>query len=819
MFKHFLLVAARNLAKQRLYSAINILGLALGLGCCILILLFIRNEVSYDTHWEKADQIYRITREFKARNGSPRLQLSTMAPNAAPLLKEDFGEIESIARMLTREVLITREGVTFREGEVVFADAELTDIFDFDWVSGDPAKALSEPFTAVITEPLARKYFGRLDPLGSMLTLENRYLVKVTGVIRRLPKNTHLSFSALVSMPTLAEMDGQSVLERWGNNSFHTYALLPENYDIKTLTARFPAFISRHIHERANAVTVFGAQPLKSIHLHSRLENEMKANGNIATVYAFGAIALFVLLIACINFMNLATARSMQQATEVGIRKVLGATRPQVITQFLCESTVLAAIAVLLAVSLVELTLPRFNAFIGKELEFDYTGDPVVAGGLLVLTVTVGVVAGSYPAFFLSAFRPARVVGGEVARGRSGTMLREALVIGQFAISTALMIGTAVVFLQLRYARTMELGYDRNGVVVIPAPATSGFADAYGGFKDRLQKDSGVVSVTGSNLFPTRQNTNSSWIRGEGTDPTGRAMPYLLVDYDFFETYRVDVLAGRTFSERHGTDRAGLTSEANPRAAGAFVLNELAARQLGWSPDEAIGKWFEAAQAEAFAESIRGPVIGVVRDFHFSSIREKIKPVFYFIPPRVPGRASRLRFVSLRLSGDDVDRTLARIEEDWNGQVRGYPFTPLFVDSRFEALYLDERRQGIVFTAFAVLAIVVSTLGLLGLAAYSTERRTKEIGVRKVLGASVRDIVLLISRRFAGLVLISSVISWPVSYFMMTWWLQGFAYRIGLGPELFILSSAAALTVAGLTVGLLAARAAVATPVLALRYE
>jgi len=629
MFRNYLTIAIRNLVSHKLYSAINILGLAIGLACVILIALFVRNETSYDKHWAKADQIYRVVRTFKRGAGNDDLLLATNAPQTGPLLKADFPELEQVVRIWGFRLLLGRDDIAFYETGIKFADPEVFEVFDIPLIQGDPATALSEPFSIILGQKSAHKYFGDEDPMGQTITLENRMPMKVTGIMKDLPDNTHLRVDMLASLSSMAMAFGEDFLDNWGSNNFHTYVLTPEGYDIADLEAQIPDFLIRHVAEDANDWTEFPIQKLTDIHLTSNRDNEQQANGSKTGVYTFSAIAFFILLIACFNFMNLSTARSAQRAREVGMRKVMGAGRKQLIGQFLGESVLLSLLAMILAIAMVELSLPWFNSFIGLELVFDYLGNPGLLALLTGLALLVGFFAGSYPAFFLSAFRPATVLRGDLTRGSKGALFRKVLVTAQFAISIALVIATGVVLAQMKYASDLDLGLDKEQIIVLQGAPSTGFGSSHDTIKQELLKHPDIVSVTGANLMPSDQNTNSRRIRAEGNDPEGRGMPFLNVDFDFFKTFGIDVIAGRSFSEERGTDLSAPTSEETPQTSASFMLNKLAARQLGWTPEEALGKWFEVSTESRFEQSVRGPIIGVVDDMYFSSIHEAIKPAYY----------------------------------------------------------------------------------------------------------------------------------------------------------------------------------------------
>jgi putative ABC transport system permease protein len=814
MLKSYLVIAFKHLTTQKLYSAINIVGLAVGLACFILIALFVRHELSYDEHFANADRIHRVSRDFFGPRAAAT-SLATIAAPAAPLLEQDFAEIERAARLSVSPAGIGMTGpddeLNYQEG-VAEADNALFEIFDFEWLAGDPATALAEPFTLVLTQSVARRYFGDEDPLGRTLLVEGRTPFEVTGVIADLGDTTHLDFALLSSFATTAAMD-LGALSNWNFNRFHTYVLLEEGADIGAIERQSGEFFERHFEEGSSAYTGFSTTPLTDIHLRSNREQEMRPPGSIATVYAFTAIAAFVLLIACINFVNLATARSAQRAKEIGVRKVAGAGHGQVVAQFLSESVLLASIAVLFAVTLVELVLPPFNAFLGQTLEFEYLSDPRVAGALAALVAAIGLAAGAYPAFYLSAFDPTRVLKGDVTRGRGAGLFRKALVVVQFSISIALLIGTAIVYQQMQFARNVELGYDKDQIVVVRGSLTGGLGDQWETLKREWLSSPDITHVTASNMTPSMQNPNATGFRAEGGAAETRGVPFLWVDYGFFETYGIDLVAGRTFSEAFGTDRLAADARQDG-TAGAYVINELAVREFGWTAEGAIGKWLELGPAQN-----RGPVVGVVEDVYFESVHSAMTPTVYMIPPEAEIGYAPLPLASLRVSGRNLEDTLAHIDGKWAELVSDQPMSRRFLDDDFDALYLAEQRQGQMFTAFSALAIFIACLGLLGLASFATEQRTKEIGVRKVVGGTVLDIIRLFTGEFSKLVLLANVIAWPVAYFLMQRWLENFAYRIDMSFAVFVGSALLALVVAFLTVGTIAARAAAVNPVYSLRYE
>ncbi|MGI9202512.1 MAG: ABC transporter permease [Woeseiaceae bacterium] len=812
MLSNYVKIAWRNIVGNPLFSVINILGLAIGLACCIIITIFVRYETSYDKHWDNADRIYRVTRDFFGNN----LELAAVAPPIAPLMKQDFGEIEDIVRILaTGGIAVSREDVRFREENMVIADPNIFEFFNVEFISGDPQSALANPTDIVMTERAVARYFGNEDPIGQTLNLMDQADVTVTGVIRDLPENTHMVFELVGSMEAIPLMMGPDELQSWGSNNYYTYARLPEGYDPADLEAQFNDFLVRHWDADAESSSALGLQKLTDIHLTSDRDGEWSNNGSLATVTTFSAVALFVLLIACINFMNLTTARSTQRAREVGVRKVVGAKRSQLINQFLGESMLLTAFAMLLAIALVEIVLPLFSAFLEIPLTFSLASP----GSLAILVagiVIVGLFAGSYPAFYLSKFRPVDVLKGP-ASGTGSSLLRKSLVVFQFATSIALLIATGVVMAQMQYARNVDLGFDRSRNLVSELPYFADLLETYEPLKAELEAHPDILSAVYSSRVPSMQNNDGSAYVAEGVQismETVQAIADIKVDYQWFDHYDVEFLAGRAF--RQNEMRIDQPTDENPVVKGAAILNESAARRFGWSPEEAVGKIVRQPMSRELTSFIDREVVGVIPDIHFSSLHNEMKATVYAEPN--PNYSRRL---SVKLAAGDHRAAIEHFESVWKKIVPGEPVFWEFLDDRFDALYRSEQRQAQMFGIFSAFAIFVATLGLFGLASFTTERRTKEIGIRKVMGATVKDIVLLLTNDFTKLVLLANVIAWPVAYYFMNDWLNRFAYKAPFGEWawLFIASAIAALAVAWLTIALQASRAATARPVLALRYE
>jgi putative ABC transport system permease protein len=806
MFSNYLKIAWRNIVGNPLFSAINIIGLSIGLACCIIITLFVRYELSYDKHWVNADRTYRVTRDFFGNN----LKLAAVAPPIAPLLKDDFSEIEDIVRILgAGGITLSRGDLRIVEENFAIADSNIFEFFNLEFISGDPETALARPTDIVLTQRAAERYFGNEDPVGQTLDLMGQTDVTVTAVIEDLPDNTHMAFELVGSIAAIPLMMGPEELENWGSNNYYTYLRLPEGYDPADLQAKFNDFLVKHWNEDAESISALGLQRLPDIHLTSNRDAEWRANGSIAVVYTFSAVAFVVLLIACINFMNLTTARSTQRAREVGIRKVVGARRDQLIIQFLGESVLLTAFAMLLAVAIVELVLPTFAGFLEKPLRFSLADGGSLAT-LVASIVVVGLLAGSYPAFYLSRFRPADVLKGS-ASGSGSALLRKSLVVFQFATSIALLIATGVVIAQMQYARNIELGYDRSRNLVANLPFFADLWETYEPLKAELEAHPDILSVVYSSRVPGMQNLDGSGYVAEGEQisrETMQALSDIKVDYQWFDHYDIQFLAGRAF--RQNEMRIEEPTEENP------VINETAARRFGWTPQEAVGKIIRQPTNRALNMFIDREVVGVVPDIHFSSLHNEIKSTVYAEP-----REGYSRRISVKLAPGDHRAAIEHFEAVWNRIVPEEPSQWEFLDDRFDALYRSEARQAEMFAVFSAFAIFVATLGLFGLASFTTERRTKEIGIRKVMGASVKDIVWLLTSDFTKLVLLANVIAWPVAYYFMNQWLTRFVYRAPFGEWawLFLAAAFAALAAAWLTISLQAGHAATARPVLALRYE
>ena len=810
MFRNHFKTAWRNLMKYKFISFINLFGLTIGLTCCLLILTYILNELSYDKYNKNADNIYRVTRTFYNGNGEATLKLSTVSPPFGYYFPTDFPEIQKMTRLLNYGTVPLRyKDKLINEQNVYFADENLFDVFTVDVVKGNPKTLLNDPFSVMLSEETAKKYFGNEDPVNKVIRANNQFDIKVSGVFRAFPSNAHMHPNMLVSFNTLrdsAVYGEEGLRTNWGNNSFFTYLLLPPHYNIESMKAKFPAFLDKHMEgqygpNKPSKFTTLDLQKLTDIHLYSHTDYEAEPNGDIKRVYVFSAIALFVLLIACINYMNLSTARSALRAREIGIRKVVGARRKGLVFQFLSESILLTWAAIIIAFVLLYLTLPWLNKVSGQQLSVSILLKWQVLVPLFASPFVVGFISGIYPALFMSSLQPVQTLKGLFKVGGTNISFRKVLVVAQFAISIILIITTVIVFQQLHYMQNASLGYDKEHIVTMPYNPQ--LNEQYESFRNTLLQNPVVKDVGRSSRIPTGRLLDGMGAQAPGSDsmvPVKADIRFVATDYDFIPTYGISMAAGRNFSRTYGTDTAG------------FVLNEAAAKAVGWkSPQEAVGKDFVYG-------GNKGRIIGVMKDFHFESLHQTIAPIIFIMPAPAPNQ-SFYNAISIKISGQNIPSALATIKQTWQRYLPELPYQYTFLDENFATLYESEQRQETIFTTFACIAIFIACLGLFGLSAFAISQRVKEIGVRKVLGANTTTIVTLLSKEFLKLVVIAAIIAFPVAWFAMHNWLQDFAYRIHIQWWVFVIAGIAALFIALATVSFQAIKAALANPVKSLRTE
>lgn len=809
MIKNYIKVAWRNLLKNKGFSLINIVGLATGLACFILISLYVTDEISYDRYNKKANRIYRIDSDI--RFGGADLKLAVTSDPMGAVLKSDYPQVEQYVRFYNSSgaKLVKKENEYINENNVAHADSTLFDVFTIPLISGNSKTALNDPNTVVLTESTARKYFGTADAVGKIIETNenNSTLYKVTAVMQDFPSNSHFNFDMIFSM--------DNVQYGWGNflsHNLQTYIVLKPDVDYKEFEKKFPQVLDKYVlpqakqfmkigsmaeFEQAGNKLQYSLMPLTDIHLHSDRFPELGVNGNIQYVYIFSAVAIFILLIACVNFMNLSTARSANRAKEVGIRKVLGTGKNSLVGQFLTESILTVFISMLLAVLIVYLAISWFNGISGKELRISNLFQNGYLIFLCALPLIVGLLAGIYPAFFLSSFQPIVVLKGGQAKGFKRSKMRSALVVFQFATAIILIIGTIVVFRQLNFIQTKKLGFNKDQMLVVNN--TGAIGNKQDAFKQEILKLSGVSGATYAGYLPVSSSSrnDNSFSKDAAMDvKNGLNMQVWNVDYDYIHMMGMEIIKGRAFSPEFGQDSSGI------------ILNESAAQKLDY--DDPIGKKIYTYNDNN--QPISYTIVGVVKNFNYESLRQSIAPL-----------SLRLGFnkwvTAFKVNTADIKGLIAQVETKWKGISGGIPFSYQFLDEAFDNMYRKEQRVGKVALTFAVLAIIIACLGLFGLATYLAEQRTKEIGVRKVLGASVPNLVSMLSGDFAKLVVVGAVIAFPVAWFAMNKWLEDFAYRVQIGWWIFLLAAVITLLVALLTVSFQAIKAAIANPIKSLRTE
>lgn len=808
MLHNYLKIFIRNLKKNPAYILINILGLSVGMAASILIFLFVQHELSYDRYHEYSDRIFRVSRAWFNPDGKANLHLGHAAPPFGPLLKSDFGDqVEEAVRVVNTQVIVKEETNIFEEPKFYFSDPDVFKVFSWTLLEGDPETALTFPDGLVISQTMARKYFGNREAMGKSLEVmigSVKLNMEVRGVMADVPENSHFQVDFLASMePVIAFYGGyEAFMKNFGNNSFGTYLLLAEGVDPKEVEAQIPAFIDRHIPPSsqgfsASMGTKLFLWPITDIHLHSNLDSEMEPTSSIEYVYIYSAIAIFILLIACINFMNLSTARSAKRALEVGLRKVLGADRQLLIRQFMAETILMSLFALIFALVIAYIALPVFSKFTGKMLELDFLTHPEYMLGLLVLVLFVGLLAGSYPSLFLSGFQPVKVLKGTYKIGSIHEKLRSFLVVGQFAISVILIVAVLVVLNQLDFMKNKDLGFEKDEIVVLPAHAelTSNFEM----MRERLLQHPGIDELALGSRVPSGRLLDA---QGAQAEVNGELLPIEVrisdvhVSHSFTETFGMEIIAGRNFDFNQASD-----------STGAFILNEAAVRAIGWeNPEEALDKQFQYGIR-------RGYVTGIVKDFHFESLHQPISPMVFLIPD------DRFNEVAIKINSEHKAAAIEFLKDEWMAMKPDFPFNYYMVSDRFEQQYEAEEKVGAVFGFFAGLAILISVLGLFGLAAYATEQRTKEIGIRKVMGASIWSIVSLLGKDFLKLVLFGFLFAIPIAWYGMNGWLNNFAYSVSVSWVVFLIAGLTATIIAALTVSSQSIRAAMINPVDAFKVE
>ena len=807
MFSNYIKITLRNLWRNKFYSLINIIGLSIGIICSILIVLYVQHELSYDKHHENYKRIYRLDSDFSISGKQD--QFAVTAIPLGPTLKMEYPEIEEFVRFFgIGEQQIKYGDKEFFDDRIFLADSTVFKIFTHKFLLGEPEKALTRPSTIVLTKAVSDKLFGPENPIGKTITTAENENWEVTGVIEDLPENSHLKFSALLSVTTITEQFG---VERFNDNSAprfwniqcYTYVLIKENADINNILINFPQFYEKYMASLGNQINAsfnLMISPLTSIHYTSKLQND-QPTGNMVYIYTFMAVAIFLLSIACINYMNMATARSTSRAKEVGIRKTMGADRPALIRQFLSESLIISFIALLISLLIAKLIMPVFNEFAGTALHFRVFADPLILLIAVLITIFVGVAAGSYPAFYLASFQASRILKGELTKGRKSGLMRKFLVVIQFIISVIMIFGTLTVRSQLGYMRDKNLGFEKEDVLVTIVRDTS-FTKVIPAFIEELKQEPAILAAATSTGVPGRVGSKIVFRIENDGQMEEQAINLFFMDYDYLDLLGVQMAAGRNYQRDMGTDLKE-----------AFVINQAAAEQFNWGT-EAVGKRMQFGFNLETGEIARdGKVIGVTEDFNYRSLHNRVEPLAMMLSEN-PNF-----YLSIRIDGSREAEAIESIQQKWT---KFGCMTPYKYDWQAELVnesYSAEEKLGKVFSYFSLLCIFIACLGLLGLSSFVAEQRTKEIGTRKVLGATVANIVYLLSRDFVLLVIIANVFAQPLAHYALSKWLQNFAYRSSIGATTFVLSAVIALIIAMMTVSYQAIKAAVANPVESLRYE
>ena len=812
MLKNYILIACRNLLKNKGFSAINIIGLAVGIAICLLILLFVKDELGYDRYNEKAAQVYRVDGDIKF--GGVRMVLAVSPDPMGPTMKKDYPQVAQFVRFrnFSGRFLVKKGNQNLQENWVQYADSTLFDVFSLPLVYGDSATALVEPNSIVLSETMARKYFSEVNVVGKTLVINDTNNYKVTGVMKDMPVQSHFKEDFFISMSSNPE----SRSDLWVMNNFNTYLLLRPGSDPKQLASRFDAMLDKYLFPQVQQMlgsskdefkkggnfAQYTLTPLLEIHLNSNKIGELGANSDMRYVYIFSATAIFILLIACINFMNLSTARSSNRAKEVGIRKVLGSLRGNLVRQFLTESILLSFISLALALMIVSLCLPYFNSLSGKDIQLHALSGPGTILGLTALAGIVGLLAGSYPAFYLSSFVPMKVLKGFLSTGFKSGRFRSTLVVFQFSISIFLIISTIVIYNQLRFIRNKDIGFDREQVLVLQN--TDVLGSKVKAFRSGLMQIPGVQDVTMTGFLPTNTYRNEAPMFLDPTLDQKKAISLQIWDIDehYTSTLGIKFVKGRNFSEQFPTDSTGI------------IINETAARLLGYTDPLNkklyIPKNFQAAKSDDNIVSFH--ILGVIKDFNFNSLRQPVTPLALML-------GTNHNSTAIRIHSTNIPRLITQVNKVWNSIAVSQPFNNSFMDDDFNRIYNSEQQIGNMFINFAVLAIFIACLGLFGLVTYAAEQRSREIGIRKVLGASIRNIVALLSKDFLRLIVIASLITFPFAWWAMNHWLEDFAYRISIGWLVFAAAGVLAILIALGTVSFQAVKAALANPVKSLKTE
>ncbi|MFT3978910.1 MAG: ABC transporter permease [Ferruginibacter sp.] len=802
MFTNYLKIALRNIRKNKLYSAVNIIGLTTALAGCILIGLFIWNELTYDNFQQHKDRIARVV--MKYREAGKEGSIAVTGTRVGPQYKRSFPQVESYVRVMKYPLSLTNGQQSFEEKNLLYADEDFFKLFSFPFLEGNPATALNAPQKIVLTKKAAEKYFGKADPLGKTLRISGGTKdYEVTGITGDVPTNSQIQYDAVISFASTNAFK----TEKWSEANYITYLLLKDKSQFSAVDNGMKQYMAAlpkeelRISEGSSDYRSFELEPFSKVHLYSKVDGGLEPGGNLTYIYVLAIVALMILLIACVNYTNLATAQSVSRSTEIAVRKVLGARQQQLLKQFLGESFVITIIAFVLAILLSIVLLPLFNNITGKEFTTAALFRPVPLLFFTMLAIGISLLAGAYPAFVLSNTRLANILKSGFRVSQSGGGIRKGLIVFQFVISVFLLTTTLIVMKQVSYIQHSNIGYDRNQVLVLPVDYKT--KQVYEPLKEALQQIPGVVAVTGAYEDPTSIGWGDGITADDGNGQKELSLNATPVDLDYLKTMGMQLAAGRDFVSNDFLTQDTSNDYSNYKAS--YILNEKAARDLGWTAEQAIGK--------TISRGSPGPVVGVVKDFHFQSLHRPVGPLLIFLD------SGMVQQMFIKIRPVQVAGTIASIENAWKQRVSHRPFDYHFLDDDFNALYNTEQRTAKLFFLFASLAIVLACLGLFALAAYTTIQRTKEISIRKILGANVGSILLLIAKQFILLILIANIIAMPVAWWAGNQWLNDFAYRIDINWSIFAIAGIAGVAIALLTISYHAIRVALSNPVKSLRTE
>ena len=804
MFRNYIIIAFRNCIKHKLFTFINVFGLAVGITTCIMINFWVQQELSYDRFNKNADRIFRIERDISFEGRDEIWPITSGA--YGPALVNDYPEVESFVRFWRREMSIKDKDNIYHRQQLIMSDNSIFDIFDYELEEGNPNTALINPKTLVLTRKTAQKYLGDQPVVGKSLTFifnGEQVDFQITGILKEVPRNSHIQFDMLIS---ISSEPGES-FSSWGGNFLYTYVLLNDRSAKNSLEHKLDDFLNKYVvpalkeyfspETKISDVIKLKLNPVTSIHLDPRIEWEIEPQGKMSSVYIFSSITFLILFIACMNFMNLSTAQANRRAKEVGLRKAIGAYQSQLRIQFIEESTLLAITALLIAFFILELLIPLFNSIFDEALSLNMLLQPQNLIVLLVITLTTGIISGLYPAFYMSKFDPAKVLKGSVQSGKDKSSFRKYITIVQFIISITLIFGTLTILRQMNYIQKISLGFDKENIVVIPV-RNNKVSQGFEAFRTELTRSSKIKLISGSNNVPGDPRYGDHlFIRNETSENFN--FIYMSAGFNFIDTYKMNIIAGRNFSRDLGTDTVG-----------TIILNEAAVKKMGLTPEEVIGK-----ELYSTAFNTNGKIVGVVKNFNFKSLRREIEPIVIMLSPS----SDRVSNISIRILPGDVRETINIIKQKWYEFFPGEQFEFNFLDNQIDQLYKNEEEMRNLFIVFSGLSIFVACLGLFGLATYTAGERTKEIGVRKVFGASSSSVVMLLSKDFTKWVIISYIATLPLGWFLMNRWLQNFAYKIDIGWYVFLFSGLIAFVIALSTVFFQAVKSANTNPIDSLKYE